>query len=77
MSDYLSRTRSLPTRGRDDPVQAPRPYTSASGTFPAATDLGEGDVMLLPAAVGECVYRPRGDVVLLEIALPESGTSRP
>ena len=30
-----------------------------------------GDVVLLPANVGECSYRPRGTVTLLEVALPE------
>ena len=33
--------------------------------------MSRGDVVLLPAAVGECSYRPRGTVTLLEIALPE------
>ena len=32
---------------------------------------GQGDVVLLPAAVGACTYRPRDAVNLLEIALPE------
>jgi mannose-6-phosphate isomerase len=33
---------------------------------------GQGDVVLLPAAVGPCVYRPDGQAVsLLEVALPE------
>ena len=30
-----------------------------------------GDVMLLPAAVGVCAFRPSGAVTLLEVALPE------
>ena len=30
-----------------------------------------GDVMLLPAEVGACCCRPRSEVTLLEIALPE------
>ena len=30
-----------------------------------------GDVVLLPAAVGACPYKPRGAVSLLEVALPE------
>jgi len=34
-------------------------------------DVGKGDVLLLPAVVGVCSYRPRGAVSLLEIALPE------
>jgi len=33
--------------------------------------LGKGDVFLLPAAVGACLCRPRGAVILLEISLPE------
>ena len=33
--------------------------------------VGKGDVLLLPAAVGACVFRPSGAVSLLEIALPE------
>jgi mannose-6-phosphate isomerase len=30
-----------------------------------------GDVLLLPAALGACVFRPSGPVTLLEAALPE------
>ncbi len=33
--------------------------------------VGRGDVMLLPAQVGACSYRPRNAVSLLEVALPE------
>ena len=33
--------------------------------------MGRGDVMLLPAAVGACVFQPRGSVNLLELSLPE------
>ncbi len=33
--------------------------------------IGKGDVLLLPAVAGECLYRPRGVVSLLEISLPE------
>jgi mannose-6-phosphate isomerase len=33
--------------------------------------VGRGDVMLLPAEVGVCSYRPRDAVCLLEVALPE------
>jgi len=33
--------------------------------------VGKGDVLLLPAVVGACSYRPRGAVSLLEITLPE------
>ena len=32
--------------------------------------LAKGDVMLLPAAVGACTFRPRSAVSLLEIAIP-------
>ena len=31
----------------------------------------KGDVLLLPAVVGACVFRPSGPVTLLEVALPE------
>jgi mannose-6-phosphate isomerase len=33
--------------------------------------VGKGDVLLLPAVVGACNFRPHGAVNLLEIALPE------
>ncbi len=33
--------------------------------------VGKGDVLLLPAVVGECVFRPGSAVSVLEIALPE------
>ncbi len=33
--------------------------------------LEKGDVLLLPATVGACVFRPRGAANVLEIALPE------
>ena len=32
----------------------------------------KGDVLLLPAVVGACLFRPHGTVTLLEISLPES-----
>ncbi|MGA2653810.1 MAG: type I phosphomannose isomerase catalytic subunit [Terracidiphilus sp.] len=32
--------------------------------------LGKGDVWLLPAETGECVFQPSGEVTLLEIAIP-------
>jgi mannose-6-phosphate isomerase len=32
---------------------------------------GKGDVLLLPAAIGVCAFRPSGPVTLLEVALPE------
>jgi mannose-6-phosphate isomerase len=31
----------------------------------------KGDVLLLPAVVGECAFRPCGAVILLEVAAPE------
>jgi len=37
----------------------------------AAYAVGKGDVWLLPAAIGECAFRPHSAVNLLEIALPE------
>jgi mannose-6-phosphate isomerase len=33
--------------------------------------VGKGDVLLLPAEVGACVFRPRSAVNLLELSLPE------
>lgn len=33
--------------------------------------VGKGDVFLLPAVIGACVFRPRGAVSLLEIAIPD------
>jgi mannose-6-phosphate isomerase len=33
--------------------------------------VGKGDVLLLPAVVGACLFRTRGAVTLLEISLPE------
>jgi mannose-6-phosphate isomerase len=33
----------------------------------------KGDVFLLPAAIGVCAFRPRTEVNLLEIALPDGG----
>jgi mannose-6-phosphate isomerase len=33
--------------------------------------VGKGDVLLLPAVVGACVFRPRSAVSLLELSLPE------
>jgi len=37
-----------------------------------ATDaVGKGDVMLLPAVIGVCAFRPCGAVTLLEIGIPE------
>jgi mannose-6-phosphate isomerase len=33
--------------------------------------LEKGDVMLLPAAVGACRFRPEGAVTVLEIAIPD------
>jgi mannose-6-phosphate isomerase len=36
--------------------------------------VGKGDVLLLPAVVGACVFRPRSAVNLLDIAMPEGGS---
>ena len=33
--------------------------------------LSKGEVMLLPAVVGECFFEPNGKAVILELALPE------
>src|SRR5271156_155349 len=33
--------------------------------------VGRGDVFLLPAVIGQCVFRPRGAVDLLEISIPD------
>jgi mannose-6-phosphate isomerase len=33
--------------------------------------IGKGDVFVLPAAIGQCVFRPHGAVNLLEIAIPD------
>jgi mannose-6-phosphate isomerase len=32
----------------------------------------KGDVLLIPAEIGQCVFLPRGAATLLEVALPES-----
>lgn len=37
----------------------------------ASHPIGFGDVMLLPAMVGECTVRPRGPLSVVEVALPE------
>ncbi len=37
----------------------------------AVYGIAKGDVLLLPAIVGACVCQPRGELILLEIALPE------
>ena len=41
---------------------------SAGGEYP----FRNGDVMLLPAVVGECRLRPHGPICMLEISLPQS-----
>jgi mannose-6-phosphate isomerase len=33
--------------------------------------VGKGDVLLLPAVVGECTFHPQGAVALFEIAIPD------
>ena len=37
---------------------------------------GKGDVLFLPAAVGECECQPRGIISLLEISLPEGTATK-
>jgi mannose-6-phosphate isomerase len=37
----------------------------------ATHSVQKGDVLLLPASVGPCAFRPSGAVNLLEIAIPE------
>jgi mannose-6-phosphate isomerase len=37
----------------------------------ASSAIGRGDVLLLPAVLGQCVVRPRGAITLLEIAIPD------
>jgi mannose-6-phosphate isomerase len=37
----------------------------------ATYSVGKGDVVLLPAAIGTCIYQPRGSVRVLEIEIPE------
>ncbi len=37
----------------------------------ATYDVGKGDVFLLPAVIGTCMFRPCGTVSVLEIAIPE------
>ena len=37
----------------------------------ASYAVAKGDVVLLPAVIGACVFRPRGAVSVLEIAIPE------
>jgi mannose-6-phosphate isomerase len=37
----------------------------------ATYNVRKGDVLLLPAVIGRCTFRPRSTVNLLEIALPD------
>ena len=37
----------------------------------AAYAVEKGNVLLIPAAIGRCIFRPRGAVNVLEIALPD------
>ncbi len=37
----------------------------------ATCAVGKGDVFLLPAVLGECMFQPRGAVKVLEIGIPE------
>lgn len=55
----------------------PRILVCISGTGHLEHDgsdyvMGKGDVMFLPAVIGECIFCPFGEVCLFEIALPES-----
>jgi mannose-6-phosphate isomerase len=55
---------------------APRVLVCIAGTGRLEHDggsyaAGKGDVLLLPAAVGACVFQPSGPVTLLEVALPQ------
>jgi mannose-6-phosphate isomerase len=45
----------------------PRGATHPGG---ATYEIGKGDVVLLPAALGECTFQPRGSVNVLEIEIP-------
>jgi mannose-6-phosphate isomerase len=54
----------------------PRVLVCVEGTGDVEHDdatytIGKGDVVLLPAVIGECLFRPRGAVNLLEIAIPD------
>jgi mannose-6-phosphate isomerase len=56
---------------------APRVLVCISGagdleSEAGAQAVGKGDVLLVPAVVGACAFRPHGGVTLLEVALPES-----
>lgn len=48
-------------------IQGSGQVEHGSATYAA----GKGDVLLLPAVVGACVFRPSGEVNLLEIGIPE------
>ena len=37
----------------------------------AKYDVGKGDVLLLPAVLGECLFQPQGAINVLEIEIPE------
>jgi mannose-6-phosphate isomerase len=41
----------------------------------AVSASGRGDVLLLPAVLGQCVFRPTGEVTVLEVGLPEGAAS--
>jgi len=58
---------------------APRVLVSTAGAAQleysgVIYDVSQGDVLLLPAAVGACSYKPHGAVSLLEIAIPEAAS---
>jgi mannose-6-phosphate isomerase len=55
---------------------APRVLVCTEGTGLVAHGgktytVGKGDVLLIPATVGACIFRPSGSVTLLEAALPQ------
>lgn len=57
-------------------VDEPRVLVCLDGTGNIEYDgadfaMARGDVILLPAAVGACRFRPQGEVTLLEIAVPD------
>ena len=57
-------------------VGAPRVLVCIEGAGQLEYDadvhaVGRGDVLLLPAVIGTCAFRPRGAVNLLEVAMPE------
>jgi mannose-6-phosphate isomerase len=61
--------------------QTPRVLVCIAGKghlehFGANYAFGKGDVVLLPAVVGDCLCRPHGAVTVLELSLPEGSPKR-